>query len=129
MLKTLTFTVAAGLMAALFTINANALPVTPAQQMTAESNVTLVRDDCGRGRHFSRSRGHCVDDFERRREIREDCGRGWHFSNSRGRCVRNDGFRADNDDAAAAAVFGAILGGAARANRDHDRRDNNRHRD
>ena len=60
MLKFLTLTVAAGAMFALLAVDANALPVTPAKQVDVGSAVTLFATGCGRGRPFSRSRGHCV---------------------------------------------------------------------
>ena len=150
MLKFLTLTFAAGAMFALLAVNANALPVTPSKQVDVGSTVTLVRDDCGRGRHFSRSRGHCVRDertfrddcgrgrhFSRsrghcvrdERAFRDDCGRGRHFSRSRGHCVRNDA----NSDARAIGTILSIIGGSNhRSNHNnhnnHDNHSNNNHK-
>ncbi len=93
MLKTMTLTMAVGAMLALFAVDAKALPLAPTTPKVAESTVTLVRDDCGRGRHFSRSRGHCVSDDRVRRD---DCGPGGHFSPSRGHCVPNGQARRDD---------------------------------
>ena len=93
MLKTMTLTMAVGAMLALFAVDAKALPLAPTTPKVAESTVTLVRDDCGRGRHFSRSRGHCVSDDRVRRD---DCGPGGHFSPSRGHCVPNARVRRDD---------------------------------
>ncbi len=135
MLKIFTLSIAAGALFALATIDANALPVTPAKQLTIGSNVTLVRDRCGRDRHFGDRRGRCVDDFDsrpRHREFRDDCGRHQHFSRRMGRCVWDDrGERDDHrdrhndDDAAAAAVFGAVLNGIAHSNNRNHRSGNN----
>ncbi len=144
MLKMTTLTLAIGAVLALFAVDANALPLAPTkQQVDVGSTVTLVRDNCGRDRHFSRSRGRCVSDervfrddcgrgrhFSRNlghcvrdeRVIEEDCGRGRHFSRSRGHCVRND----RDSNAAAAAAVGAIFN--AIGNGDHHDRQPQRHR-
>lgn len=60
MLKTIALTAAIGAMAALVPVGANAMPLAPSKQMAVDSNVTLVRDGCGRGKRFSHSRDHCV---------------------------------------------------------------------
>ena len=89
MLKFTTLTIAIGATMALLAFDANAMPVSSSLQIAAGSNVALVRDECGRGRHFSERLGHCVRDREFRRS---ECPRGMHFSERRGRCV--DNFRA-----------------------------------
>jgi hypothetical protein len=67
MLKTAIFAVAIGAMTLLFAIGANALPPTAGKsQLGATSNMTLVRDDCGQGRHFSERQNKCVDNDEDR---------------------------------------------------------------
>ncbi len=109
MLKMTTLTIAAGAMFALLAVDANALPLAPANQIAVGSTVTLVRDDCGRGRHFSRSRGRCVSD---RRVFRDDCGRGRHFSRSRGRCVSDR--RVFRDDCGRGRHFSRNLGHCVR---------------
>ena len=75
---------AIGLMTMLFAIDAGAAPLGPVNAQSAvESNLTLVRDGCGRGMRFSERRNACVED---NREFRS--GRGDGF--------RDDGFRRDN---------------------------------
>ncbi len=93
MLKTATLTVAIAAMSALFALDASALPLAAAKQQAAvESQLTLVRDGCGRGMRFSNHREDCVVDIHSRsrREIRsrhhfasDECPRGWRFSNRR----------------------------------------------
>ena len=113
MLKTFTLTVAIGAMVALFGVTANAAPISPSKQITSESNVLLVRDGCGRGMRFSHGRNRCVEQFESRRRMRrDDCRRGQHFSHRLERCVwdRSE-MRHHRNDADAAGIIGAILGG------------------
>ena len=63
--KTLTLTIAAGAISALFVLPAGALPLTPlAQQAGDASNITLVADGCGRGN--VRIKGECY------REVKSD---------------------------------------------------------
>jgi hypothetical protein len=63
MLKATTLAVALGVMTMLFAIDAGALPLAAVKaQATVQSHMTLVRDDCGRGRHFSERRNRCIDD-------------------------------------------------------------------
>jgi hypothetical protein len=65
MLKAATLAVAIGAMTLLFAIDASAQPPAPDKlQLGVQSNVTLVRDDCGEGRHFSERRDKCVDNDE-----------------------------------------------------------------
>jgi hypothetical protein len=65
MLKATTLAIAIGAITLLFAIDASALPPTAAKsQLGVTSNTTLVRDDCGRGRHFSERRDKCVDNEE-----------------------------------------------------------------
>jgi len=96
------------------TSEANAMPLAPAknaitQSGAQDSDVTLVRDGCGRGMRFSNSRQRCVEDGGPRRDEParvinriinqsvgggagrrgDGCGRGMRFSNSRQRCVPN----------------------------------------
>ena len=117
MLKLLSLTVAAGAMFALVAGNANALPSAPTAQAAVGSTLTLVRDDCGHGRHYSRSRGHCVRDQNdyrgqyrerHRNQYSEDCRRGWRFSQRRGHCVRID---SDNGANAIGSILSVIGGG------------------
>jgi hypothetical protein len=79
-----------GAMTILFAPNVGAQSFGVVKSQPAGSNMTLVRDECGRGRHFSERSGRCVEDFS-------ECGRGRHFSERRGRCVDNDedNFRGD----------------------------------
>ena len=78
MLKAAMLAVAIGAMTMLFAIDAGAQPPTPGKlQLGVQSNTTLVRDDCGQGRHFSERRDKCVDNDEdddrgRRRLSREE---------------------------------------------------------
>ncbi len=100
MLKTTTFTIAIAAMSALFALDASALPLAAAKQQAAvESQLTLVRDGCGRGMRFSNHRDDCVVDrhSRSRRDFRsrhhfvsDECRRGWRFSNSRQRCVQKN---------------------------------------
>jgi hypothetical protein len=63
MLKAIMVAVAIGAMTTLFAGGASAQQLGVVKSQPAvESNMTLVRDDCGRGRHFSERRGRCVDD-------------------------------------------------------------------
>ena len=67
LLKTITMIAAIGVASAMLSVRANALPVAPAVQLTipaVDNHVTLVRDGCGRGMRFSRSRGRCVESFD-----------------------------------------------------------------
>jgi hypothetical protein len=90
--------------AGMFTGAANAMPLSQSatvQSAFQDSDVTLVRDGCGRGMRWSHRRQSCVPAFDRGpvvvvppvvvprfvAPIRPGCGRGWRWSNSRGRCV------------------------------------------
>jgi hypothetical protein len=65
MLKATTLAVAIGAIAMLFAFDAGALPLAAVKsQANVESNTTLVRDDCGRDRHFSERQNKCVDNDE-----------------------------------------------------------------
>ena len=67
MLKATTLAIAIGAIAMLFAIDAGALPLAPVKsQPTVESNTKLVRDDCGKGRHFSERQNKCIDNDEDR---------------------------------------------------------------
>jgi hypothetical protein len=103
--------IAIGGSAVLLSGAANAAPLAlgkSAITQADDSDVTLVRDGCGRGMRYSHRRGGCVpsdgprgDDPGRviggiiNRAIDpgprrgDGCGRGWRYSNSRGRCVPN----------------------------------------
>ncbi len=113
--KTLTLTVAAGAVCALFVLPTGALPLPPlAQQAGDASNITLVADGCGRGnvrikgecyrevkqedndqpRSGKRARTNDDDDDQPRRQSRSaerdddhDCPEGFRYSNSRQKCV------------------------------------------
>ena len=71
-IASLALTVAIGAMSMLTAGNANALPIAFAKKAAAETDVILVRDRCGRDRHFSESRGRCVDDRRSRRRDDDD---------------------------------------------------------
>ena len=65
MLKATTLAIAIGAITMLFALDAGALPLAPVKsQATVESNTKLVRDDCGRDRHFSERQNKCVDNDE-----------------------------------------------------------------
>ena len=115
-----------GAMTAILPATATAMPLAPASQMNAaaqagDNGLTLVRDNCGRGRHFSNRRNRCVSDDNfrgpQRNFRRDDCRRGWHFSQRRGRCVRGRSEGPRNDDAAAALAIGALFGAIASGNK------------
>jgi hypothetical protein len=84
------------------------------QSGALESDVTLIRDGCGRGMRWSERRQACVEDFGRGPPIvvQPACRPGWRYSNSRGGCVPMGG----GPDPAAAIIGGAI-GGAIGATR------------
>ena len=93
MLKAIIFAVAVGTMTTLFAVSPNAQSLGLVNSHTAiESNVILVRDGCGRGRHYSRYRDRCVDDerygstdgYRSRREMcQERCLRRREICNER----------------------------------------------
>jgi hypothetical protein len=86
MLKTLTLTIAACALSALLAADAGALPAAPAQSAGIEdSDVTLVRQGCGRGWRYSEMRGRCVPD----RGSQINCPPGFHWSIRYKRCFRN----------------------------------------
>ena len=72
-----------------------------AQSIVQDSDLTLVRDGCGRGMRYSNRRQACVPDFDRGppvvvvprfveppvRFVPRGCPPGSRWSNSRGRCV------------------------------------------
>ncbi len=65
MLKATTLAVAVGAITMLFAIHAGALPLAGVKSQPAiESNTRLVRDDCGKDRHFSKRQNKCVDNDE-----------------------------------------------------------------
>jgi hypothetical protein len=102
MLKTFALTAAAGMMSVLLMADVNALPLAQGKiAIEQSSDVTVVRDGCGRGMRYSRSRGRCVlerDADPVRPIVREllrpgrdampGCGRGFRWSERARRCVR-----------------------------------------
>jgi hypothetical protein len=63
MLKSIKIAVAIGAIATLFAVAASAQPLAAVKSQPAvASKLTLVRDGCGRGRHFSDRLDRCVDD-------------------------------------------------------------------
>jgi hypothetical protein len=62
MFKATILVAAIGAMTMLFTADAGAQQVGVVKSQQAGSNLTLVRDGCGRGRYYSERRGRCVDD-------------------------------------------------------------------
>jgi hypothetical protein len=77
------------------------------QSDALESDVTLVRDGCGRGMRWSQRRQACVEDFGGGPPpvvVQPACRPGWRWSNSRGGCVPMGG----GPDPAAAIVQGVI---------------------
>jgi hypothetical protein len=100
MLKITTFAIAIGAVTALFAFDAGALPVAATQQQaSADDNLVLVRDGCGRGMRYSHRRQRCVVDggggpppvvIVPGGVVRDGgCARGWRWSHRRGRCVRD----------------------------------------
>jgi hypothetical protein len=79
-------------MAALFAIDAGAMPLSPATHGFGSSDITLIRDGCGPGMRFSNSRQTCVPDDDVRRGP-PGCPPGFRFSEGRGRCVPDDDVR------------------------------------
>ena len=78
--KTTVLAIAIGAVTMLLAFDAAALPLTPVKSRSVvESNMTLVRDDCGRGYYFSERRGRCVeardydDGYYRREYSRASC--------------------------------------------------------
>lgn len=69
MFKAITFALAIGL-SALLSTNSGALYLPGGEQAIESDTVILIRDDCGNGRHFSRSMGRCVDNDEFDRPVR-----------------------------------------------------------
>jgi hypothetical protein len=113
-----------GLMIALggsfVSIEASAAPLASAaaQTVAPDSDVTLVRDGCGRGMRFSNRLQACVQDRgppPRVVVVPAGCPRGYRFSNSRQACVPMGG----GVDPAAAIIGGVAAGilGAATAPR------------
>lgn len=74
------------------------------------SDLTLVRDGCGRGMRFSNRRQTCVEDFGGGgpRVVEPGCPRGMRFSNSRGHCVEMGG--GGGGDPGAAIMNGIVNG-------------------
>ena len=93
MLKALCFAAVASAVGALVAFEAQALPLAAAKTMTIESDVTLVRDGCGRGYRFSNRRQACVPEFDDRGSYR--------------RAVPQD----DPGAEAAVGIINAIVGG------------------
>jgi hypothetical protein len=84
MLRAIVLAIAIGAMTMPFAIDAGALPLAAINsQPTVESNMTLVRDGCGRGSYFSERWGRCVDDGDAYRDGRDDDG-----GFSKARCKR-----------------------------------------
>jgi len=84
------------------------------QSGAQDSDLTLVRDGCGRGMRFSNSRQRCVEDFNGGggRYVEPGCPRGMRFSNSRQACVPLGG----GVDPGVAIIQG-IIGGAVNSGR------------
>lgn len=104
MLKTITITVTAAAVSALLTVGASAAPLAPAKQFGIESNITLVRDGCGRGMRYSNSRDRCVEKFSRGSR-HFDRGSRWSDRGRHQRHYRND------EDIGSAIVHGLFGGG------------------
>jgi len=90
--------IAAGVMSVLLVGSADSMPVTQCiTTITQDSDVTLVRDGCGRGMRYSERRGRCVEQRDAdpiRPFIRElvrpiGCSPGYRWSERRERCVPN----------------------------------------
>jgi hypothetical protein len=89
MFKSLTLFVAAGTMSMLLIGSAASMPLAQGKTpIIQSSDITLVRDNCGRGMRYSNSQGRCVAQRDAVRSGR-GCGPGWRWSNGRGRCVRD----------------------------------------
>jgi hypothetical protein len=110
-----------GLMIALggsfVSIEANAAPLASAaaQTIAPDSDVTMVRDGCGRGMRYSPRFRACVEDRPRVMVVPAGCPRGYRFSERRQACVPMGG----GVDPAAAIIGGVAAGiiGAATAPR------------
>ena len=92
MLKTIAFALALGAATTLPVADAGALPLAQAKQTTGGSDLTLVREGCGRGFQFSERIGRCVKDSPRaviHDLVRPKCGFGRHYSERFARCVRD----------------------------------------
>ena len=92
MLKTIAFALALGAATTLAVADASALPLAQAKQATSGSDITLVREGCGRGFQFSERLGRCVKDSPRaviHDLVRPKCGFGRHYSERFARCVRD----------------------------------------
>jgi len=104
---------------ALLAGDANAAPLavakgTISQQGAQGGDVTLVRDQCGRGRRFSNSRQRCVAEFDRGPP---ECPRGMRFSNSRQACVERGG-GGDPGAAVLNSIINQAIGNSGRRDRD-----------
>jgi hypothetical protein len=80
------------------------------QSDAQDSDVTLVRDGCGRGMRFSNRRQACVEDFGGGPQVAPGCPRGTRFSNSRQACVPMDG-GVDPGVAVIQGIIGGVLSG------------------
>jgi hypothetical protein len=93
MMKTFALMLALGAATTLLVGDAAALPLAQVKQTAAASDLTLVREGCGRGFQYSERLGRCVRDTPRamlRDAIKVDrCGPGRHYSERFARCVRN----------------------------------------
>lgn len=119
-IKTLALTAALGALTTLTISDARAMPLAPATSFATDSDVTLVRDGCGRGMRFSNRRQACVPDYNGGGPRYYDGGRPTYYRGGGGPGpYRGSGYRDDGGAAAAAAVTGAIIGIAvgASANR------------
>ncbi len=80
MRKATVLAIATAAVTMLFAFDAGALTLAPVKSQPAiKSNMTLVRDDCGRGYYYSERRGRCVEDrdydrgYDRREYSEADC--------------------------------------------------------
>jgi hypothetical protein len=126
-LATAAVIIAIGAAAVLLAGRAEALPLSHAgaaalQHSAQETDVTLVRDGCGRGMRFSNSRGGCVQDFNggpRVVVVPHGCGPGFRFSNSRQACVPMGRGGQVDEGAAAVAIGVGVLNALAGGNNQH----------
>src|SRR5829696_3330258 len=85
MRKLLILTAAIGSLSALLAFDAGAMPF--AKHGIGSNDLTLARDNCGRGFRFSERRQRCVPDDDDRRGP-PGCPPGFEFSERRGSCVQ-----------------------------------------
>ena len=96
--------------------NAGAAPIAPAtsaivQSAAQDSDVTLVRDGCGRGMRFSNRLQACVEDYGGGgpRVVEPGCPPGTRFSNNRQACVPVGGY-VDPGAAVIQGIIGGVVG-------------------